>query len=177
MTVIITDRAEMVDWVRSFVGRSLDHDPEGELARLVCFPGDDPAQDVQIHTNCAMFALGLWRQWGARHPLLLGHYVNQMALTWGLHIARDAGGLYAASDGPGPQPGDVLHYATSGKNDDHFEFLISPLDARGFCIHAGAGRARNAVTESAAISDHRWDYGRPLRHWIDSVAVVNYPPV
>lgn len=173
MPPLVTDRDEIVQWVRSFVGYSLDNNRE-ELARLVAFPGDDPAQDVQVHTNCAMFALGIWRQLGARHPLLLGHYVNGMALTWALHIARDAGALYAAHDGDGPLRGDVCHYATSGQNNDHLEFLTSNPASDRHCVHAGGGRERNAITESPSPSDYTVNAWRPLRHYIDTPTVVRY---
>ena len=41
---MVPDRESIVQWVRSFVGLSAVHDPNGELARLVDFPGGAPPE-------------------------------------------------------------------------------------------------------------------------------------
>jgi hypothetical protein len=62
--------------VRDHVGCSL-LERRKELAALVCFPGDDPDEDVRIKTNCGMFALGIWRRVGVQHELLQGRPVSR----------------------------------------------------------------------------------------------------
>lgn len=174
-------RFELCQWVRGFDGYSLDSPPEqvDELARLVNFPGDKPEQSVLIKTNCAMFVCGIWRQCGCAHPLLYSKYHIGMAMDWVMRIAMVSGALKLPSSGV-PQAGDVLHYATptkprlKPKNDDHVEFLLSDPGANHLALHGGAGRARNGVTVSAEPSDYRVNRGRPLRHWIDSEAVLAY---
>lgn len=173
------DRETVVQWVRSFVGLSATHDPNGELARLVDFPGGaQPAQEVQIATNCAMFACGILRQLGCTHPLLQHEYVNGSALTWLLEIARDTDALYLARTGPGPKVGDIIHWATPPKpgekpsNDDHVAFVTSgPFDDR-LIQRAGGGAAHNAITESVDLADYTLDHWRPWRHYIDVQKVL-----
>ena len=150
-----------VEMVRSFVGCSLSARRD-ELAALVCFPGDEPAVDVTIRTNCAMFALGIWRALGCKHPLLLGKYKIGMAMWWADVIARAAGASYSRKAYPSaqPYPGDVMHYC-GAPGTDHLEFCLTWPNPY-LIDHAGAGRANNAVTESAAPSDYRSNAGRPL---------------
>jgi len=153
--------------VRSFVGCSLSNRRD-ELAQLVCFPGDDPAQDVLIPTNCAMFALGIWRACGVNHELLLGPYKIGMAMAWVLQIARDYGALVrATSTIECPPPGALMHYANDGKNNDHVEFCLSEPNSLRQIEHAGGGRTNNAITMGTGMWS--WNYGRPLQHWVDPV--------
>lgn len=173
-------RPEIVTLIRSFVGCSLDSPPDrlGELARLVDFPGGAPPEvEVQIKTNCAMFVLGIWRQLGCKHHLLHHQYVNGMALTWALEIARDCHALHLPHDGHMPQPGDVCHYATAPKPgvdpvyDDHLEFVLTAPGDDRLVLHAGGGRARNAIAEGGP-DDYTVNHWRPLRHWIDTALVI-----
>ena len=150
--------------VRLYVGCSLLVRRD-QLAALVCFPGDDPHQDVQIKTNCAMFALGIWRVCGVQHPLLKGKYKSGMAMAWVLQIASDLEALRRTQSGDIPPPGALMHYSTPGKNNDHVEFCLSAPDAQGQIQHAGGGRTNNAI--SAGVGLIGWNYGRPLQHWVD----------
>jgi hypothetical protein len=176
----MTSREDVVKWVRSFVGLSAVHDPNGELARLVDFPGGaPPEQEVLIKTNCAMFACGILRQLGCKHPLLHHEYVNGMALTWVLEIGRETGSLYLPHAGPGPQVGDILHWATAPKpgvkprNDDHVAFIVAGPFERRMIQRAGGGAANNEITESTDLADYSLDHWRPLRHYVNIEQVLN----
>jgi hypothetical protein len=170
--VSLPPESPTVTLIRSFVGCSLDNRRD-ELAALVAFPGDNPAIDVQFKTNCGMFALGIWRRLGCRHPLLMGRYKWGMAIGWVLRIAADARALHQPHTG-NPGPGDLVHYATPGKNDDHVEFVMSAPDAHRLALHAGAGRVHNGVTESDTPSDYTVNAWRPLAHWVETARVINY---
>lgn len=164
----------IVNSVRDFVGCSLDHRRE-ELAELVNFPGDDPEQSVRIKTNCAMFALGIWRKVGVQHPLLSGRYNNGMAMAWVLKIARDKGALVrATSTIEVPPPGALMHYANQGRNNDHVEFCLSEPNSLRQIEHAGGGRTNNAIL--SGVGPWSWNYGRPLQHWIDPVKLLEGVP-
>jgi hypothetical protein len=172
------NRLDVVQWVQLFVGCSLDERTD-ELARLVDFPGGPPAsEEVKIKTNCAMFVLGIWRQCGCVHPFLTHPYHNGMAMAWVLEIARQCKALHLPHDGTTPQMGDVCHYATPPKpglaprNDDHVEFLLTNPSEHRLALHAGGGRARNAITESVVAEDYTMNHWRPLRHWIDTTLVI-----
>lgn len=174
-------RDDLVTFVRSFVGHSIDRDPEGELARLVDFPGGPPPEvEVRIKTNCAMFVLGVWRHYGCGSSYLSHPYVSGMALTWVLEIARDAHALHLPHDGFLPGPGDVIHYATKPRpgvpvvHDDHVEFALTVPNAARMFLHAGAGRANNAVTEHKGLDDYTVNNWRPLRHWVDTLKVLQH---
>jgi hypothetical protein len=164
------NQQRVVDTVREYVGCSLLYRRD-ELAALICFPGDDPRQEVQIKTNCAMFTLGVWRVCGVQHPLLKGKYKSGMAVAWVLQIASDLDALRHAKPGDILPPGASLHYATKGKNNDHVEFCLSAPDARGNIQHAGGGRTNNAI--SAGVGFINWNYGRPLQHWVDPSMLLN----
>ncbi|MEN6535522.1 MAG: CHAP domain-containing protein [Bryobacteraceae bacterium] len=173
------DRSDVVKWVRSFVGLSAINDPNGELARLVDFPGGaPPKQEVLITTNCAMFACGILRQLGCAHSLLHHEYVNGRALAWLLEISHDTGALHLPHDGNGPRVGDILHWATPPKpgekprNDDHVAFITAgPFDGR-MIQRAGGGAAHNEITESVGLADYTIDHWRPWRHYIDIEQVL-----
>lgn len=155
----------IVDAVNRYVGCSLSSRRD-ELAELVCFPGDNPALDVAIKTNCAMFALGIWRAVGVEHELLQGKYHNGMAMAWVLQIARDKGALVRATGTlETPPPGALMHYANEGHNNDHVEFCLSEPNALRQIEHAGGGRTDNAIT--SGTGPWSWNYGRPLQHWVD----------
>jgi hypothetical protein len=172
-------REDVVTWVRSFVGLSALHDPNGELARLVDFPGGAPPEkEVLISTNCAMFACGILRQLGCTHPLLQHQYVSGQALTWLLEIARDNKALYLPHTGPGVAVGDIIHWATPPRpgvkpsNDDHVAFITSgPFDGR-LIQRAGGGAAHNAITESDDLADYTVDHWRPWRHYVNIIEVL-----
>lgn len=180
MDPVLVSESPTVTLVRSFVGCSLENRRE-DLADLVAFPGDNPAIDVRIKTNCGMFVLGIWRRLGCRHPLLMGKYRGGMAIAWVLRIATDARALHLPHTGT-PSSGDVVHYATPGLNpktgrpwnNDHVEFVMSAPDEHRFSLHAGAGRVANAVTESASPEDYTVNAWRPLSHWVETAKVVSY---
>jgi hypothetical protein len=169
------ERKYIVQAVHSFVGLSAKHDPNGDLARLVDFPGGaPPEQEVLIKTNCAMFACGVLR-WlgeisGFVHPLLMHEYVNGWALTWLLEIAHDMKASHYPHDGYILQPGDILHWATPPKpgvkpcNDDHVAFSMTVPDIHRRIIRAGGGAADNEITESREAEDYTIDHRRPVRH-------------
>lgn len=155
----------IVDTVRSYVGCSLKSRRD-ELAELICFPGDDAEIDVQIKTNCAMFALGVWRKCGVQHELLDGRYHIGMAMAWVLQIAHSKDALIVASkDLDMVPPGALMHYATHGYNNDHVEFCLSEPNSLRQIEHAGGGRSDNLI--GTGIGPWSWNYGRPLQHWVD----------
>lgn len=155
----------IVETVRSYIGCSLKSRCD-DLAELVCFPGDEESQDVRIKTNCAMFALGVWRKVGVPHELLSDRYKNGMAMAWVLKIARDRDALVrATSTIQAPPPGALLHYAHEGRNNDHVEFCLSEPNSLHQIEHAGGGRADNLI--GAGVGPWSWNYGRPLQHWVD----------
>ena len=176
-------RADIVQGVRGFVGLSAIHDPNGDLARLVDFPGGaPPEQEVLIKTNCAMFACGILRWLGCTHPLLQHQYVNGQALTWLLEIAHDCKASHYPHDGYILQPGDILHWATppkpgvKPKNDDHVAFcMTAPDDTRGI-IRAGGGGTDNAITESVTLQDYTVDHWRPLRTILNVPVMLGMSP-
>jgi hypothetical protein len=177
----MTTRADVVQLVRSFVGLSISHDPNGDLARLIDFPGGPPPEiEVLTKTNCALFVMGIWREFGCQHPLLHRPYVNGKAMTWALVIASDSGALHLPHDGQSPGSGDVCHYATKPKlpwlwsKDDHLEFLVSSCGANRLALHAGGGRSDNAITEYPMPQDYTVNHWRPLVHWIDTLKVLQY---
>ena len=159
---------------------SIHHDPERDLARLVDFPGGDPPEvEVRIKTNCAMFVCGIWRELGCLNELLYHQYVSGEALTWVLEIAREADALHVhRSDGPRPQRGDVLHWATPPKPgvkpvyNDHVAFLTIDPDEHRMVQRAGGGAADNLITETTVLENYTVDHQRPLRHWIDTQKVL-----
>lgn len=169
-------REDIVQAVRGFVGLSAKHDPNGDLARLVDFPGGEPPeQEVLIKTNCAMFACGILRWLGCTHPLLQHEYVNGYALTWLLEIAHDMQASHLPHDGYVLQPGDILHWATppkpgvKPKNNDHVAFAMTAADSQRRIIRAGGGAADNEITQSQDLEDYSVDHRRPLR------TVLNVP--
>lgn len=168
------NQRNLIQTVRDHVGCSLLERRE-ELAALVCFPGDDPAQDVQIRTNCGMFALGVWRRCGVDHPLLQGRYRSGMAIAWVLKIARDNGALRRATTQDGPPPaGALLHWANDGRPNDHVAFCISDPDEQHLVDIAGGGAKDNAIT--CARGPWSWNFGRPLQHWVDPIALFQEAP-
>jgi hypothetical protein len=172
-------RADIVQGVRGFVGLSIHNDPNGELARLVDFPGGaPPEQEVLIKTNCAMFACGILRWLGCTHPLLHHQYVNGMAMTWLLEIARAEKALHYPHDGYQLQPGDILHWATPPKpgvrprNDDHVAFCMVGPDEHRLIIRAGGGATDNLITESDEPADYTVDHWRPLMNIIETTVLL-----
>ncbi len=80
---------------------------------------------------------------------------------------------YTGVMGRQPKVGSLLHYRSptpSGskpKNDDHVEFLLSPIDARGYALHGGGGRAENAITMTTDPGLVTYNNGRPLLQFLD----------
>ena len=175
----MNDRSDIVRGVRGFVGLSAVNDPNGELARLVDFPGGaPPEQEVRIKTNCAMFACGIIRWLGCVHPLLYHQYVNGMALTWLLELAHDMKASHLPHDGYVLQPGDILHWATpprpgvKPRYDDHVAFCMTAPDGLRLIIRAGGGAADNLITESHELQDYTVDHWRPLRTVINTLDLL-----
>ncbi len=139
---------KIVRTVRHYAGCSLDHRAD-ELGALVARGVDDPKVVIEVHTNCGMFALGVFAEVGVASPILDRRYVNEMAIGWCRDIGRQLGALVKwTAKGPQPKKGSLLRYNTAGANDDHVEFLLSDLDAHGWGEHGGGGRTRNAITLS-----------------------------
>ena len=90
------------------------------------------------------------------------------AVAWLFTIGRDLK-ISAKYAGQPLAPGQLLHYATPGRNNDHFEWLLS-TPVNGSARHAGGGRARNAITEGGGTI--LWSSGRPLRYVFDVPQVV-----
>lgn len=173
------NREDIVQAVRGFVGLSISNDPNGDLARLVDFPGGaPPEQEVLIKTNCAMFACGILRWLGCTHPLLQHEYVNGYALTWLLEIARDMQALHLPHDGSRPHIADIIHWATPPKpgvklsNDDHVAFVTFGPDANRLILRAGGGATDNLITETSVPEDYTVDHWRPMRSWIDTMKLL-----
>lgn len=153
--------------VRLYAGCSLAN-RRTELGALVARGVDKPASVVEIHTNCGMFALGIFAEVGVKHDLLDKPYQDGEAIAWLRLIGKATGALttYKGPHGPQPPVGSLLRYNTAGKNDDHVEFLLGPVDALGHAEHGGGGRANNAISitpyalgEASLIT---WNFGRPL---------------
>src|SRR5574343_1935896 len=151
-----------VELVNKYVGCSLLARKD-ELATLVCRGVDNPAQAVQIKTNCVMFSLGIMHEAGVNHDLLSQPYKSGMAIAWLRTIGKDLGALKKFSKSEMPKKGALLHYFTPGKNDNHVEGLLSDVDATGCAEHGGGGRSNNAITSSS--STILFNYGRPLQEW------------
>lgn len=155
---------EIIETVRSYVGCSLKARRD-DLGRLVARGVDDPEKVVTIATNCATTALGIMKQIGVEHPLLSKPYVNGMAVAWVRQVAQDLGALVKFDGHTLPKPGSLLRYNTVGKNDDHVEWLMGPVDEHGSADHAGGGRTDNAITEGTGAVLTNWN--RPLVEWVD----------
>ena len=125
------------------------------------------AQVVQWKTNCATSALGfLAATCGdvdaarACHPLLASRSINGMSLPWIMQIGHDAGAWVRYDPlSVAPQHGDLMHYGTPGKNNDHVEWLLSdPIG--GVADHGGGGRPDNLIAiEHGTIA---LSAGRPM---------------
>lgn len=154
----------LVALVKKYVGCSL-HVHKDDLATLVCRGVDDPDQSVLIKTNCGMFALGIMHEAGVVHDLLTQKYKLGMAIAWVRTIGKDLGALKKFSKSEMPKAGSLLHYYTSGKNNNHVEWLLEDPDDQGCAEHGGGGRTDNAITIGSG--NVLWNYGRPLQEWLD----------
>lgn len=148
---------KLIRTIKKYVGCSLSSRRD-ELGKLVARGVDKPEAVVTISTNCATTALGVMAEAGVKHPLLSKPYVSGMAVSWVRQIGLDLGALvkYTGPNGPQPKVGSLLRYNTAGTNNDHVEWLLSPIDAKGEADHAGGGRSNNAVTQ---------DHGNVLTSW------------
>lgn len=153
-----------VNLVKKYVGCSI-HVRSDELGNLVAREVDDPEQVVLIKTNCGMFSLGIMYEAGVQHDLLWSKYKSGMAIAWLRTIGKDLKALQKYSKTNVPKPGSLLHYYTTGKNNNHVEWLLSDIDDQGCAYHGGGGRTDNAITSS--FGNVLWNYGRPLREWWD----------
>lgn len=162
---------DIIKVVESYIGNSLINHKE-DLALLVARQVDDPNTVVQIKTNCAMFALGIWYAVGVQHQLLKTKYKNGMAIAWVRQIAQAKKALKSYPKDGKPVAGALLHYYTPGQNNNHVEFLLSDPDDKMIARHAGGGREQNAITE--ATGDISWSYqkSRKLMEWVDPVALL-----
>src|SRR6266404_6924537 len=129
---------KIVRIVNSYVGCSLSNRRE-DLGKLVARGVDDPNVVVTITTNCGTSALGILGIVGAQDPLLDKKYVNGMAIAWVRQIAINLKALvkYTGKNGPQPKRGDLMHYFTQGKNDNHVEWCLSDIDENGIAEHGG----------------------------------------
>lgn len=152
--------------IKKYVGCSLSVRRD-ELGKLVARGVDKPEDVVTISTNCATTALGVMKEAGVKHPILDRKYVSGAAIMWVRQIGTDLHALvkYTGPKGPQPKVGSLLRFNTAGTNNDHVEWLLSPIAADGTADHAGGGRANNAVTfeHGNVVSS----YGRPLVEFWD----------
>jgi hypothetical protein len=144
--------------VRQYDGASA-HVRRAELAALVC-RGVDDERLVDVSTNCATFALGIFAAAGVDHPILKAPYVIGTAVTDVLAIARDKGALRTVFADGAPPPGAACHFGTPTLNNDHIEFALNGA-------HGGGGRPGNAVSVVASPLNWPDGYGRQLLHWVD----------
>jgi len=137
----------LVSVIKKYVGCSLSN-RRAELGKLVARGVDDPEAVVGISTNCATTALGVMHEAGVKHPLLSKKYISGSAIIWVRQIGTDLGALvkYTGPNGPQPKVGSLLRYNTPGTNNDHVEWMLSPMAADGTADHAGGGRPNNAIT-------------------------------
>lgn len=167
--------------VRHYVGCSI-HTRSAELGALVARGVDDPKLMVTVKTNCGTSALGILAEAGAQSPVLARNYltgtplrVTGNAIAWLIEmgIQRRALVKYTGVTGMQPKVGSLLHYRSPTRpgvtpvNDDHVEFLLTPIDARGYAMHGGGGRADNAITMTSDPGLVTYNNGRPLLQFWD----------
>lgn len=154
--------------INEYIGCSLLNNRD-KLADLIARGVDDPNQVVTITTNCGMFSLGILEIAGVSDPLLDKKYINGMAISWVRQIGINHKALikYIGKNGPQPKHGDLLHYFTQGKNDNHVEWCLSDPDENGIAEHGGGGRTNNAITKSKTPENILYNWGRPLQEFID----------
>ena len=170
-----TPRQRLVRWVMKLSGVSLTNRLP-ELQGLIC-RGVDPVslQSWAWKTNCATSALGFLAaicgsvdEAVACHPLLGKVSPIGMSMPWVMQLGYDTGAItkFTGKSGPQPKPGDLLHYAILGSNDDHVEFLLGDADpVTGAAITGGGGRPNNAITNGQSYLYASWS--RPLQHFLD----------
>lgn len=146
------------DKLTSLISRGVD----GPYAKYV----------VGWKTNCATSALGFIAaacetvdNLKSVHPLLAEKSEMGTSVSRLVKIAQDKMALGSPNDPSKIKPGCLLWYCTPGKNDDHFEWLLSDIDIHGHAEHAGGGRADNAIT--VASGNVLTSFGRPLHKYID----------
>ena len=134
--------------------------------------GDFAIQSVQWKTNCATSALGFIaascgsiERAKSVHPSLVAKSKIGTAVSVLVSIARDTLSLRTPTSLKSIKPGSLLWYGTQGKNDDHFEWVLSPIDDQNHAEHGGGGRPDNAITVSTGDISH--SSGRPLKKYID----------
>ncbi len=172
-----TPGAHIARIVRGVAGCSLDHDAD-RLAELFLVNESSPEQARKVSTyatNCGTSMRCIMALAGCDHPLVTRPYTVQMAVSWCLTTAREKGALVPPSRWREAGPGWGAHYADTGRNNDHVEWILEAPDAAGVALHGGGGRPRNAITIGGPNSI-LWSSGRPLRHLIDPVALLRPAP-
>ncbi len=156
---------KIIRLVNDYIGCSLLNNRQ-KLADLVARGVDDPNQIVTVTTNCGLFSLGIMEIAGVQDPLLDKKYVIGLAIAWVRQIGTNLKALvkYTGKNGIQPKRGDLLHYYTNGKDDNHVEWCLSDIDDNGIAEHGGGGRSNNAITKST--SSVLTNYYRPLQEII-----------
>lgn len=185
---------KLVRIVRHYAGCSLLARAD-ELGALVGRGVDDPKRVVTVKTNCGMFALGVMAEAGVDSAILDRPYLSKTglapganAIAWLIQLGTDRGALVKLAT-PGVlgahklKPGSLLRYNTAGRNDDHVEWLLSEVDAKGHAEHGGGGRTNNAISITKADAPNSaglvaWNYGRPLvEYWDPDLLGIEVVPV
>lgn len=120
-----------------------------------------------VRTNCATVLRNVWVGVGCRHPKAVCPYIDYMAVSLLLDIARDQNALISLDQFPDAwQLLDVgwgMHYGLPGTNDDHFETCLEVPDyTTGFAAHAGGGRPDNTITVREPSDIRRHNHTRLL---------------
>jgi hypothetical protein len=141
-----------------------------ELAEF-CARGVDVPEHVRLwmsspnFSNCAFFALAVWKAVGVKHDVLSTPYKTQMAMAWVIQIGHDLDAVKKYPRDGLPVAGALMMYFTPGKNNHHVEFALTDATRFGVADHAGGGRPHCAITEGR--SNIRWSNERPLQYWFD----------
>jgi hypothetical protein len=178
-----TPRERMVRWGKRLNGVSLSN----RLSELTGLTGkgvetpEQAAQSVRLSTNCAISALGFLAaicgsvdkaaavHWALAKPNQVG-----MSFAWLMQLGYETNSWVEYKPGVNsPLPGDIMHYGTLGKNNDHAEICASVPGVNGQAETFGGGRPNNAITYGS--TDHVFmSWSRPLIAWI-SLDLLNVP--
>lgn len=180
------NQARLVDLVCLFDGVDLIEHGE-QLRDFIARDVDDPATELNDHVStCGLFALAVWHTLRVPHELVDAPYKMGMAIQWLTQIAWALQAVRHVPMNGLPTVGALMHYHTPGHNDDHVEFLLSPIDKQGhelIACHGGGGRAHCGVTVHLS-EDVRFAWrkrnpegevienGPPLQCWYDLDALM-----